>query len=250
MALKTEYYEPFKGAGVMYLRKYGAAEALAMVGNCNNVKFATEVDEQDLTDYMTSAGGTYASDARIKSCTVSFDGYDWNTENLVRALGAEATSVTPAAATETHTAYIGGLIMLAGLNPSGVTVVNNTTPATTYAEGTDYEVRPEGIYILNGAISDGTDIDITPTAFTNHDLIEALLTTGNQYELVFAGVNGAMSDRSLVTKAYKVKFNPSEIDLISDSFTPITFSGKVLQDATVTGTGKSKYFKQIKQSAA
>lgn len=248
MATKT--YEPFRGSGKLYLRPYGTAAALAEVGNCNAVKFTVELDSQEIQDYTSPAGGTYASDDRIKSGTVSFTAWDFNTANLTRAMAASSTRVpTPAAAAGTHTAFAGGLILLDGLNPTGVSVVNHTTPSTIYAEGVDYEVRPEGIFILGGAITDGTDIDITPTAFSAHDVIEAMVTSGDEYELVFAGINSAtgLSHREQV---YKVKFSPSDIELISDGFGSIAFTAKMLKDTTVVGTGASQYYKTLKQAAA
>lgn len=248
MATKT--YEPFRGSGKLYLRKYGAAAALAEVGNCNAVKFSVVLDSQEISDYTSPAGGTYASDDRIKSGTVSFTAWDFNTANLTRAMAASSTSVpTPAAAVGTYTAYVGGLILLDGLNPTGVTVVDHATPATEFVKDVDYEVRPEGIFILDGDIVDGTDIDITPTAFTAHDAIEAMVTSGGEYELVFAGINGAtgLSHREQV---YKVKFSPADVELISDGFGSIAFTAKMSKDTTVSGTGVSQYYKTLKQAAA
>lgn len=248
MAIKT--YEPFRGSGKLYLRKYGAAAALAEVGNCNAVKFAVELDSQEIQDYTSAAGGTYASDDRIKSGTVSFTAWDFNTANLTRAMAASASSVAiPAAAVGTYTAFVGGLILLDGLNASGVSVTNTATPATVYVKDVDYEVRPEGIFILDGAIVDGTDIDITPTAFTAHDVIEAMVTSGDEFELVFAGINSAtgLSHREQV---YKVKFSPADVELISDGFGSIAFTAKMLKDTTVTGSGVSQYYKTLKQAAA
>lgn len=245
-----QVYEPFRGSGKLYLRKYGAAAALAEIGNCNAVKFAVELDSQEIPDYTSPAGGTYASDDRIKSGTVSFNAWDFNTDNLTRAMAGTSTNVpTPTAAGGTYTAFVGGLIMLDGLNPQGVTVVDHATPATEYVKDVDYEVRPEGIYILDGAIADGTDIDITPTSFSAHDVIEAMTTSGDEYELVFAGINST-NGRAQRVQAFKVKFSPADVDLISDGFGSIPFTAKLLKDTTVTGTGVSQYYKNLKEAAA
>lgn len=238
-----DVYEPFQGSGKLYLREYGVAGALAEIGNCSDLKFTTELDEQDLQDYTSPAGGTYASSSRVKSCSVSFSAYDFNTDNLARAMGGEASNVAaPSIALQTFTAYQGGLIELAGLNPGGVTVEDTGGAGTTYVEGTDYEVRPHGIYILSGSIVDGTDVDITPTTLDGYDLVEALLSSGKNYELLFGGFNGAMDDKAMVVKAFKVKLNPADVSLISDGFDSIPFTGKVQKDTSVTGTGKSQYY--------
>lgn len=244
--MSTQTYEPFRGSGKLYLRKYGAAAGLVEVGNCNGVKFTVDINSQEVQDFTRPAGGTYATDDRIKSGSVSFTAWDFNTENLTRAMAGSATHVaTPAAIGGTYTAFVGGLIMLDGLNPTGVTVTNG---ATTYTEGTDYEVRPEGIYILNGGIADGTTVTITPTGFSAHDVIEAMTTSGDEYELVFAGINSTNGRASRV-RAYKVKFAPSEVNLISDGFGSISFTGKLLKDTSVPGTGVSQYYVTLKEAA-
>lgn len=247
--MATKNYEPFRGAGKVYLRKYGSAAPLGVVGNCSGVKFSVELDSQKIPDYTSAAGGTYASDDRIKSGSVSFIAWDFTSQNWSRASAGSSTSVpSPAATGGTFTAFVGGLILLDGLNPEGVTVVDSATPATEYVKDVDYEVRPEGIYILDGDIQDGTDVDITVTSFSAHDVIEAMVTSGDEYELVFAGINSAtgLSHREQV---YKVKFSPADIEVIGDGFGSIQFTGEMLKDTTVLGTGVSQYYKTLKQAA-
>lgn len=110
-------------------------------------------------------------------------------------------------------------------------------------EGTDIETRPEGIMILEGAIPDGCPILV---AYTHgaYDVVEALTAGSQVYEMSFGGLNEANSNSPVVLDIYRLQIGAaSSLSLLGDEFASLSIKGKVLLDASKTGTGISRYFR-------
>lgn len=246
MALDYSYI----GRGKIYLREAGAAAALVEVGNASKLDFSVEEDIKELPDYTQPGGGTYNEVRRVSSVEVSLTAHDLSPGNLARALYGTATAAVAgtvaSASAETLTAYKGGLLRLAHAGPTAVTLTNSAA-TTTYVQGTDYEVRPGGIYILpGGTIADATTVKAS-YSYGAEDVVQALVTTGKTYELVFDGLNEARSGKSVVIDAWRVRLGAARtLSLIGDDYAGLELSGKVLKDTTKTG-GISSYFRATLQ---
>lgn len=235
----------YLGSGKVYLREVGAAAGRIEVGNCSALAFAVAEETKEKKDYTQPGGGTYNEVRRISSVEMQLTMDELSPQNLARALYGSTAAVTSAAVTdESHTAYKGAFIKLNNVpasTPAPVVTGPGGTP--TYVAGTDYEVRPGGIFILaSGAIADGATIlvDYTKAAA---DVVEALVNSGKEYELVFAGLNEARSGKAVIVTAHRVKIGAAQnIGLIGDEYAQIEVSGKLLKDTTKTG-GVSQYFK-------
>lgn len=235
----------YLGSGKVYLREVGAAAGRIEVGNCSALAFAVAEETKEKKDYTQPGGGTYNEVRRISSVEMQLTMDELSPQNLARALYGSTAAVTSAAVTdESHTAYKGAFIKLNNVpasTPAPVVTGPGGTP--TYVAGTDYEVRPGGIFILaSGAITDGATIlvDYTKAAA---DVVEALVNSGKEYELVFAGLNEARSGKAVIVTAHRVKIGAAQnIGLIGDEYAQIEVSGKLLKDTTKTG-GVSQYFK-------
>jgi hypothetical protein len=108
---------------------------------------------------------------------------------------------------------------------------------------TDYEVRPEGILILEGEIADGDPLSIAYT-YGNYSAVEALTSGSVIYEMAFGGLNEANSNSPVVVDLYRLKVSAAKaLSFIGSDFAALEVTGKVLLDATKTGTGISKYFR-------
>lgn len=109
---------------------------------------------------------------------------------------------------------------------------------------TDYELRPEGIMILeDGGIPDGCPVLIDYT-YGAYDVVQALTSGSPTMELSFGGINEANSNSPVVLDIFRLKVSAaSNLSMIGDDFAALELSGKVLLDATKTGTGISRYFK-------
>lgn len=242
MALRNIVYKPLLGSGKVYARLYGSAAAMAEIGNVSALEFGVNEDVKKMSDYTKAGGGTYAQVNRINSVSVSITMMDLNATNIARALFGGADSVTAGSATgEAHTAYQGGLIRLS--NPAPTTVVVKGG-ATTYVAGTDYEVRPEGIFIIDGgAIADATAVTID-YAFGAYDVIQALTTGAPEIELSFGGINEADTGNPVLVDAWRVKLGATKkLGLIGTEFAELAVEGELLKDTTKTGTGISQYMR-------
>lgn len=123
------------------------------------------------------------------------------------------------------------------------TVVWTFQGAWAPVEGTDYEVRKEGLLILGGAILDGDGISLA-YSYAAYSVVEALTTGSLIYELSFGGLNEADNNSPVILDIYKLKISAAKaIDFIGDDFASLEVTGKVLMDATKTGAGVSKYFR-------
>jgi|YelNatPaOPRAMG01_1025707.scaffolds.fasta_scaffold20154_4 hypothetical protein len=244
MALRQLVYKPLLGSGKVYMRPYGGSAALTEIGNVSKLEFGIDEDVKKMTDYTKAGGGTYAQVNRIKSVSVSLTVMDLNPANVARALFGSADSVTGAViADEPHTAYKGGLIRLAHPKPTAVTVTNDAG-STTYVSGTDYEVRPEGIYIPQGsAIADATAVKIDYT-YATYDVVQALTVSSPEVQLAFGGINEADSGNPVLVDAWRVKLGAAKkLGLIGSDFAELQIEGEVLADPTKTGAGISRYLR-------
>ena len=130
----------------------------------------------------------------------------------------------------------------------GGTVVDGTVTwtcagRTTLAAGTDYEIRAGGIYVFAGRILAG---EVLTCGYTRAgmDVVQALTSSGKEYELVFDGLNEARSGKRTRVTAYRVKVGAlASLGLIGEEFAAMEATGKLLKDTAKTGAGVSQYFK-------
>lgn len=75
-------------------------------------------------------------------------------------------------------------------------------------------------------------------------VIEALVNSGTEYELIFNGLNENDGSNPIRKRFYRVKFSPtSGLSSIGDDFGKLDMTAAVLEDPTITGAGLSKYVK-------
>ncbi|NKN33973.1 hypothetical protein [Marichromatium bheemlicum] len=109
--------------------------------------------------------------------------------------------------------------------------------------GADYEVRPEGVLILNGAIPVGCPL-VIDYSHGGYDAVEALTGGSAVYALSFGGLNEANSNSPVVLDLFRLKIGAAtNLSMLGAEFAALEVSGKVLLDPTKTGVGKSKYFR-------
>ena len=112
------------------------------------------------------------------------------------------------------------------------------------ASGTDFEARAGGLYVNEGVVMAGGvpwQIDYTKAAT---EVVQALVTSGKEYELVFDGLNEAHSGKRTLVVAHRVKIGALQnLALIGEDYAAVEASGKLLKDTTKNGTSVSQYFK-------
>lgn len=245
MSLESGDYS-YYGVGKVFMRTKGAAAGFLHVGNVSALDFAINEDSKKQEDYTTQGGGVVAEVRRITGVEASLTLLDLDKTNLARAFYGTASTVASASiADESHTAYVGCLIPTNKPMDLGATITVKEG-ATTLTLGTDYTVSSGGITpVSGGALENGDTALITYTSL-DHDVIEAMTSESNEYELYFEGLNEAKDGRSVNVRAHRVKFGAGDmLSLIKNDFSTITIKGSLMRDNTKTGTGVSKFFKVL-----
>ncbi len=207
----------------------------------------------DLPDNQNVGGGIADTVYRIDNMEVSFKMRNFSSYNFALSEFGSFTSAAGAAITdEVSPAYAGSFIPT--LYP-GITLVSVNDAAagggTVFTEGTDYEVRSGGIYILDSFTGvDAADVYISYT-HPGVDIIQALTESGKEYEIFVDAMNEALSGDPFTHRLYRVKVSPAATLALlgGGAYGEMAVTGKVLQDPTKTGTGISKYMKSVKKTA-
>ena len=236
------------GAGKIYLAPMTSgvvSGAARYIGNVSALEFTVEQDKKDLMDFSNCAGGKANSYSRITGVMAAMSLHDISAENLALAFRGTTSAHTGATQTsEAQTVYVGGFVRLDFMPDTSTIVVEDVTDTTTYTEGTDYEVTPGGITIIDPAptIADADVLHITYTS-QDSDMIEALVSAQSEYKLYFAGLNKAQECDPLLIEVHRFKPDPtSSMPWIGEDFAALEMTGEVLIDDTITTAGLSQYF--------
>jgi hypothetical protein len=244
----TKIYKPAMLVGQVYARPYGETTPPIPVGNVLQLALSHTEDVISQPDMTKLGGGTYAEVRRVKEVGIKMELADLNTTNLQRALlGTSAEIEGDAITGEAHTVLRGGLLRLKHIAPQDVVVKTDLlgTPTPVTAAG-NFEVRPEGIYILPDAkdLADGDEVTVDYT-FGEYVTIEALTTKSQELELTFGGLNEADSGKPVMVEVWRASQGVAkELALLTgDKFATLEVEGNVLKDPTKTGQGVSPYYK-------
>lgn len=247
-ATTTQIYKPAMLVGQVYARAYGATTPHIPIGNVLKLELEHSEDVITQEDMTKLGGGTYAEVRRVKEVAIKMELADLNTTNLQRALlGTSAAIEGDAITNEAHTVLRGGLLRLKHIAPQDVVIKTDVlgTPTPVAAPG-NFEVRPEGIYILPDAKDlDDNDAVTVDYTFGSYTTIEALTTKSTELDLVFAGLNEADSGNPVMVEIFRASQGVSKsLALITgNEFATLEVEGNVLQDPNKTGAGVSRYYK-------
>ena len=248
MARKTWAYI---GSGEVKMREVGAEAPFVVIGNCSVLQFSAEVDSKELQNFMRPGGGTYAKVDRIGSVGVNITVHDLDGKNLAMASnGLASTKAGDTGETESLAAYGGGTTPFAFPPKKINSVKDEATGMITYDEGPedDYIMTPSGIYIpdgssivdpVGGAANIAVDYD-----YDDLQIVQAVASSGKEFEFLFEGLNEVESDAAVIVRAYRVKFSPAQnIDFIGDDFAGLELAGTALPDTSIVSSALSQYWK-------
>lgn len=250
MALEvlTKVYKPLYAVGQLYAKVYGSAAQPLPIGNVLELTLDhTESVEQQ--DNMTQLGGGVHSEVRrVTDIKVKMKIADVNVVNLGRAVLGTVSGV--AAGTVTDEPFtlsaLGSLLPLANIGATSVTLKKGATAvAATVVAATNYEVRPEGIWVPTG-VSGLAPADKLWVSYSYGDqaVIEALTTKAAELQLLFGGLNEADSGNPVVVDIWRASQGVTkQLALLKKGFGGLDVEGTVLQDSTKTGVGVSKYYR-------
>ena len=234
----------FLGSGTIYAKQYGAAAArYRPIGNASQLQLAIEENQLRLNDFQNPGGGVACIVSRITQLTANVTAHNINGENLALAFFGSASSIpTAAVVDESQQAFLDSLVPLENVGPTSV-VVTDSGAATTYDEGTDYTVKPGGIFIPeDSTIADDSAI-LVDYSHPDYQRVGALTDSAPELSLVFDGLNEADEGRPVRITLHRVKFSPAaSTDIIGEDFAGLQLPAELLSDPLRTGTGESKFF--------
>lgn len=247
--LISKTYRPSLQIGQVYARPYGSTAALTPIGNVLEltIEHGEQVERQD--DMTRLGGGVHAEVRRVQDVTLSMKLADLNIVNLARATLGTTTGVDSGTVTdEKHAGGPGALLRLEHVAPTDVTVKKgaDSATATEVAMEGNYEVRPEGIYILDAAAGvTAGDTLWASYSYGDQAIIEALTTKAVELQLAFGGLNEADGGSPCVLDVWRVSQSVTkQLAFISDKFGALDISGSVLMDPNRAGVGISRYYRQ------
>ncbi len=221
------------------------------VGNVSLLNTSAETEELELPDSTSPGGGLWNSLDRVAQIGYGFEFSDYNGHNLAMALyGTSEAIIAGQVPDEAHTvpSALGTLIKTAQLIDTAdvaATVTVDTDPVTTpFVLDTDYTVSAAGIIPLEGGSMTADSPILISYDNLAHDLIQAYVNSGLEYDLVFDGLNaGQPGSPPLVINIFKGKNGPTEgLDFINaEDFASAPITGKMIKDTTKVGTGLSQY---------
>lgn len=235
------------GKGSIYIGPKGS-KSLRKVGNASSLEIQAEQDEQRQTDYTSAGGGAANIVQRISSVSASMTMLELSPENLALALrGEESEKSGSDSTTETISeAKPGTFVPLDNIPDTDESItVTSKSDDTELTEGKDYIVERAGIWLMedpeNLSEDDELEVSYTPALSS---VIQALISTGEEYRLFFNGLNEAQSGRTVAVDIHRVKFSPAEsLPFIGDEFGEVQVSGESLKDPDIEDSGTSPYFK-------
>lgn len=240
----------FIGGGAVYFREVGSAKGFFPVGNCEELSFAINEDKKTQRNFMQPGGGNVASQSAITDVTATLTALSFQPETLALALRALVVTKTGSAvAGETHKAHQERFIKFDNLPDKSQSItVTNSGATVTYAEGTDYQIKQNGIWITeNSSIAGseteaGADIVVNYTSQTSYS-IQSITRAAVEYEIYFDGFNDADDGKQVAVTCHKVKFSPAQaLGLITEDFASNAMNFEVLADTSKDGTSESQYF--------
>lgn len=246
--IMKKVYRPSSLVGQVYARPYGSAMAPMPIGNVLELSLEHTEDVQKQDDMTAMGGGTHAEKRRVTEVLVKMKLADLNVVNLARGVLGTAQGIEAGDKTdEAHTATLGGLLRLEHIQPTTVVVKKgaDSATATPVTAAGNYEVRPEGIYLLPAAagIADADKLWVS-YSYGAYAAIEALTTIAPELEFTFGGLNEADSGKPMVVEIWRSSQGITKtLALINKEFGALDVEGTVLMDPTKTGVGISRYYK-------
>lgn len=226
----------FRGQGKVFIGDIDASGnpvSLAFIGDVSAAKISSNISRGKHIESVSGGRAVAASWIDSSEFGISLTLHSVRKDHLANAIQGTATAKTGASVTdESHTANLDKFVMLDNVKISSV-VVTNSAGTTTYTANTDYIVHAdEGLIevVSGGNITDGSTILVDYTYATQDHITTS---PGNVAKyLMFSGINTANNDKVTRCEAYRVKFDPAALDLITTEAAGMEISGIIEQDTT------------------
>lgn len=248
MSIIKQIYKPSMTVGQVYAKVFGSTDLPLPIGNVLELGIEHDEDVKKQDDMTALGGGTHAEVRRIKDAKLTMKLADLNVVNMSRAIFGLASEKAAGTVTdEAHAATLGGLVRLAHIQPTEVTLKKGATAgaATEVVALGNYEARPEGVFLYADAAGI-VDDDLLWVSYTYgaYAVIEAMTTKSVELALTFGGLNEADGGKPVVIDIFRASQGiTKKLALINKDFGALDVEGSILLDATKTGAGISRYYK-------
>lgn len=242
-AITRKIYKPSYNVGQVYARAFGSTGIMLPVGNVLELAVNHTEDVAQQPDMTRLGGGVYSEVRRVKQAEVAIKFADWNVVNLARAsLSTVSESDSGQVQDEPIKLHKGGLIPLPHIVLSSVVI---KVGSNQIAAAGNYEVRPEGIFVLDDAADIEDDDDGTLSySYAGQAVLEAITTKAVELQLRFAGLNEADDGRPVVVDIWRASQSVAKtLGLLTGKFGELDVTGTMLADPTKTGAGISRYYR-------
>jgi len=225
----------FIGSGDVYidvLTDAGVPTGLQLKGNCTKlaIKPASETKEQ-IGRGRTNYGQVIATAIMPKPASLEMTLDQVDAELFAMALSGSSSALNQTAGTVTDqqvTALKGKWVELGKFNISNV-VVTDSTGATTYARGTDYNVNPRlGLLEIldSGAITNNQSLKVDYSYAATTGLSIAGMTRASLYATIKLDGKNYVDGRNFVLSVWRAKVSPNkEVDFLASKFIEVDLSG-------------------------
>lgn len=249
MAYKEQSYI---GNGKLWLKKRGSSDPMREIGNCSAASFGVTSEESSLPNYR-GGGGEANKRSRITAVSLNITAHDFSAENIALATrGDVSAGAAGAVAAEVQPGVDSGLIPTDALIDVTQTVTVTGPSATpVHVEGTDFTVSAAGIEVIEGgAITSAADVEISYQSLAT-DIVDTLMNSGDEYEVIFDGLNEAQSGDPVVIYVWRGKSGAAdEVATIGDDYGSLSLPFAVLLDSVKEAAGQSPYYRVVKKAAA
>lgn len=236
--------EVFKGVGFVYARRLGLADAIRRsLGDVEQLKLAHRSNSLVWKQHTRPGGGELHSVDNLEGIDLTVQMQEWLNENFAMVTQGKLTEVGSETVTgEAIVLTPGGLTLTEFPGAKSVTITK--TAGSTVIPLSAVEVTAAGIKVPadSTVITEPTPATIayTSTKFTR---IDPIVEAGAEYELVFDGLNEAISGRAVIVTVYRWKAPPAEELAFIDAENPgkLLSKGKVLADPS-RPAGESPFY--------
>lgn len=237
----------FLGAGDIYINRVEAGVSLGLAGPYYADKFEIKpkVKQVELTSKSKSGYGQVIESVSLQepaTFTVSLN--EVNKESMVIALLGTAAAISQTSGSitaEAVTSKPDRWVPLSKHALTGVQTVTDSTAATTFVLGTDYEINKAMGWIKalsTGAIDPNESLKVTSTyaAYTGTK-ISGATNTDIRAEIIFDGINQADGLPVIVTIHEAIIAADAAFDFLSEKFNTVNLPGSMK-----TPTGQAEPF--------
>lgn len=240
--ITKKIYKPSFNVGQFYARAYGSTGLMLPIGNVLSAELTHTEDVNKQPDMTRLGGGTYAEVRRVTEANIAMKLADLNVVNLARTTLA-TVSETDAGTVEDEpiTLHKGGLIPLPHIMLTNVVIEVGGTPLAAL---NNYEVRPEGIYLYEGATFTDAAAATLSYSFAGQAVLEALTTKSTELQLRLGGLNEADDGKPVVIDIWRTSQGVAKsLGLLTGKFGELDVNGTLLADQTKVGAGISRYYR-------